>query len=48
MPEQIATNGRFPRELGRTKPCGCCLFNLEVMSAVCQILSTPQYNLFAS
>jgi hypothetical protein len=47
VPEQIATDGSFPRELGRTKPYGYCLFNLDVMSAVCQILSTPQDNLFA-
>jgi len=47
IPEQIATDGSFPRELGRTKPYGYCLFNLDVMSAVCQILSTPQDNLFA-
>ena len=47
VPEQIATDGSFPRELGRTKPYGYCLFNLDVMSAVCQILSTPADNLFA-
>ncbi len=46
VPEQIAENGSFPRELSRTKPYGYCLFNLDVMSAVCQILSTPENNLF--
>jgi hypothetical protein len=44
---QIARDGSFPLELGRTKPYGYCLFNLDVMSTVCQILSTPGDNLFA-
>ena len=30
--EQIAQNGSFPLELSRTKPYGCCLFNLDIMS----------------
>lgn len=47
VPEQIAENGSFPRELSRTKPYGYCLFNLDVMSAVCQILSTREDNLFS-
>src|SRR5215472_8679687 len=46
VPEQIAANGSFPRELSRTKPYGYCLFNLDVMATVCQILSTPEDNLF--
>ena len=46
VPEQIAANGSFPEELRRTKPYGYSLFNLDVMSTVCQILSTPQDNLF--
>lgn len=46
VPEQIAADGSFPRELSRTKPYGYCLFNLEVMATVCQILSTPEDNLF--
>jgi len=46
VPEQIAENGSFPRELSRTKPYGYCLFNLDVMSTVCQILSTLENNLF--
>lgn len=45
--EQIAANGSFPEELGRTKPYGYCLFNLDVMATVCQTLSTPQDNLFS-
>ncbi|HYY72698.1 MAG TPA: alginate lyase family protein [Candidatus Bathyarchaeia archaeon] len=47
VPEQIAENGSLPQELRRTKPYGYCLFNLDVMSAVCQILSTPYDSLFS-
>lgn len=47
VPEQIGADGSFPLELRRTKPYGYCIFNLDVMSAVCRILSTPEDNLFA-
>jgi Alginate lyase len=47
VPEQIAVDGSFPLELTRTKPYGYCLFNLDVMSTVCQLLSTSEDNLFA-
>ena len=47
VPTQIAGDGSFPLELRRTKPYGYCLFNLDVMSTVCQILSTPDDDLFA-
>ena len=47
VPNQIAADGSFPLELARTKPYGYCIFNLDVMSTVCQILSTPDDNLFA-
>jgi hypothetical protein len=47
VPNQIAANGSFPEELRRTKPYGYELFNLEAMATVCQILSTPQDDLFA-
>ena len=46
VPEQIAADGSFPLELRRTKPYGYCLFNLDMMSTVCEILSTPEDNLF--
>jgi len=46
VPNQIAPNGSFPEELRRTKPYGYELFNLEAMATACQILSTPQDNLF--
>jgi hypothetical protein len=47
VPNQIAADGSFPLELARTKPYGYCIFNLDVMSAVCQILTTPHDNLFS-
>lgn len=46
VPNQIAPDGSFPQELRRTKPYGYCIFNLDVMAMVCQILSTPEDNLF--
>ena len=33
--------------MSRTKPYGYLLFNLDAMSAICQILSTPTENLWA-
>jgi len=47
VPNQIAANGSFPEELRRTKPYGYELFNLEAMATVCQVLSTPEDNLFS-
>src|SRR5947207_299122 len=46
VPNQLAADGSFPQELRRTKPYGYSLFNLEAMSAICQILSTPEDNLW--
>jgi hypothetical protein len=46
VPNQVAADGRFPEELRRTKPYGYSLFNLEAMTTVCQILSTPADNLW--
>jgi hypothetical protein len=46
VPQQIAPNGSFPLELARTKPYAYSLFNLDVMTAVCQVLSTPDDNLW--
>ena len=43
---QLAADGSFPQELRRTKPYGYSLFNLEALSAICQILSTPEDNLW--
>lgn len=46
VPNQIAVDGSFPEEKRRTKPYGYSLFNLEAMTTVCQILSTPSDNLW--
>jgi hypothetical protein len=46
LPNQMAPDGSFPRELKRTKPYGYSLFNADAMAAVCWILSTPQDDLW--
>ena len=46
LPDQMAEDGSFPRELKRTKPYGYALFNADAMGTVCQILSTKDDNLW--
>src|SRR5262249_1699435 len=46
LPNQMAADGSFPLELKRTKPYGYTLFNLDAMATICQILSTPEDNLW--
>lgn len=46
LPNQMATDGSFPLELERTKPYGYSIFNLDAMTMLCQILSTPKDNLW--
>jgi alginate lyase len=46
VPNQIAADGSFPEELRRTKPYGYCLFNLDAMTGICQVLATPSDNLW--
>ncbi|HQR33795.1 MAG TPA: alginate lyase family protein [Blastocatellia bacterium] len=46
VPGQIEPDGSFPLEMRRTKPYGYSLFNLDAMTTICQILSTPQDNLW--
>jgi hypothetical protein len=46
IPGQLALDGSFLEQLRRTKPYGYSLFNLDAMAAICQILSTPQDNLW--
>jgi hypothetical protein len=46
LPNQMAADGSFPRELKRTKPYGYALFNLDAMAAVCQLASTPDDDLY--
>ncbi|MCD6288228.1 MAG: alginate lyase family protein, partial [Candidatus Hydrogenedentes bacterium] len=46
LPNQMAADGSFPLELRRTKPYGYSLFNIDAFAGVCQILSTPEDNLW--
>lgn len=46
LPNQMAPDGSYPRELARTKPYGYMLFNLDAMAAICQILSNSKENLW--
>lgn len=46
LPDQMAADGSFLLELRRTKPYGYSLFNLDAMTTICQILSTPSDNLW--
>jgi hypothetical protein len=46
LPNQMAVDGSFPRELKRTKPYGYSLFNADAMATLCWICSTPDDNLW--
>ncbi|MEC0227555.1 alginate lyase family protein [Paenibacillus alba] len=46
LPDQMAPDGSFPRELARTKPYGYAIFVLDNMVTLCHILSTPEHNLW--
>ncbi|KIA95799.1 alginate lyase [Pedobacter kyungheensis] len=46
LPNQMGNDGRFPLEMARTKPYGYSIFNLDAMTMLCQILSTPKDNLW--
>ncbi|RPH37745.1 alginate lyase, partial [bacterium] len=46
LPSQMAPDGSFPLELKRTKPFNYSIFNLDGMAIICQILSTPEDNLW--
>jgi hypothetical protein len=46
IPKQEAADGSFPEELRRTKPYGYSLFNLDALSFVAQILTTPAGSLW--
>ncbi len=45
LPNQMAADGSFPREMRRTKPYGYAIFNLDVMVGLAVVLSTPEENL---
>jgi hypothetical protein len=46
IPGQMAADGSFPRELGRTKPYGYSLFQLDLMALLAEVLSTPTTDLW--
>lgn len=47
VPNQMATDGSFPLELKRTKPYAYSIFQLDNMTTLCQVLSTPSDDLWA-
>jgi len=47
LPNQLGADGTFPLELARTKPYSYSIFNLDVMTMVCQILTDEEENLFS-
>ncbi|MFO1450101.1 MAG: alginate lyase family protein [Opitutaceae bacterium] len=47
LPTQMAADGSFPKELARTKPYGYSIFNLDVMTGLAVVLSTPGDDLMA-
>jgi hypothetical protein len=38
LPDQMAIDGSFPKELARTKPYSYSIFNFDVMAGLCQSL----------
>lgn len=46
LPNQMAKDGSFPREMRRTKAYGYSIFNLDAMATLCQVLSTREDNLW--
>lgn len=46
LPDQMAPDGSFPRELARTKPYGYSIFVLDNMVTLCHVLSIPEDNLW--
>ena len=44
VPGQIDPDGSLPLEARRTKPYGYCLFNLEALATLCQILGPGLWN----
>ncbi len=46
LPQQMALDGSFPLELARTKPYSYSIFVLDNMVTLCQLLSTPEDNLW--
>lgn len=46
LPEQMASDGGFPKELARTKPYGYSIFQLDNMVTLCHVLSDEQNDLW--
>ncbi|HEX4119970.1 MAG TPA: alginate lyase family protein [Verrucomicrobiae bacterium] len=46
LPNQMAGDGSFPRELKRTKPYGYSIFQADNLALLCVLLSTPQEDLW--
>jgi hypothetical protein len=46
LPNQMAADGSFTRELKRTKPYGYSIFNLDAFVMICRILSTKENDLW--
>ena len=46
LPEQMAADGSFPLELKRTKPYGYSIFQADNVAILCELLSTPQEDLW--
>ena len=46
LPDQVAPDGSLPLELARTKPYSYSLFDLDILSVVCQIASSAGDNLW--
>jgi len=46
LPDQMAEDGSFPKGLAKVKPYSYALVNLDAMGTICQILSTPEDNLW--
>ena len=47
VPGQIERDGSLPLEMKRTKPYGYCLFNLEALATLCQIMSESGEDLWS-
>lgn len=44
---QMAADGSFPAELSRTKPYAYSIFQLDNLATLCQVLSTPEEDLWS-
>jgi rhamnogalacturonyl hydrolase YesR len=44
LPNQMAADGSFPREIARTKPYGYSIFTLDTVSALAVVLSSAEEN----